>query len=184
MFCIYKDINGFVSVYNLLMKYEDELIDESVKRKLKILSFFEKHGLAPTVDAYNISRSTIYRWKKLLKDNNGKIEFLKDISKIPKNKRKRETNLRVIDYIVIIRKKYPRMGKDKIKVLLDEYCKDSDIKSISSSTIGRIIKERNLFFYPKEYTHFGKEKRFQGIKKLRRKNYKLVNLVIWFRLIQ
>ena len=122
--------------------------------------------------------------RKLLKDNNGKIEFLKDISKIPKNKRKRETNLRVIDYIVIIRKKYPRMGKDKIKVLLNEYCKDSDIKSISSSTIGRIIKERNLFFYPKEYTHFGKEKRFQGIKKLRRKNYKLVNLVIWFRLIQ
>ena len=92
------------------MKYEDELIDESVKRKLKILSFFEKHGLAPTVDAYNISRSTIYRWKKLLKDNNGKIEVLKDRSKMPKNKRKRETDLRIIDYIVMIRKKYPRMG--------------------------------------------------------------------------
>jgi len=33
------------------MKYKDELIDESVKRKLKTLSFFEKHGLSPTVDA-------------------------------------------------------------------------------------------------------------------------------------
>ena len=40
LFCIYKGIKGFVSVYNLIMKYENGLIDESVKRKLKILSFF------------------------------------------------------------------------------------------------------------------------------------------------
>lgn len=176
IFCIYKGIKGFISVYNYLMKYELGLIDESVKRKLKILSFFERYGLSATQDAFNVKKSTIYRWRKLLKDNNGKIEVLKDKSKTPKRKRGREIDLRIIDFIIELRKKYQRMGKEKIKVLLDEYCKEKGIKSISSSTIGRIIKERSLFFYPKDYTHFGKEKRIERKKKLRIKNYKGVKI--------
>jgi hypothetical protein len=63
------------------------------------------------------------------------------------------------------------MGKEKIKVLLDEYCRDKGIKTISSSTIGRIIKERNLFFYTKEYTHFG-NKKINRKRKLRRGIYR------------
>lgn len=154
------------------MKYELGLIDESVKRKLKILSFYETYGLNATQDAFNVKRSTIYRWKKILKDNNGKIESLKDKSKIPKNKRKSSIDYRIVDFIVNIRRNYPRIGKEKIKVLLDEYCKEKDIKTISSSTIGRVIKDKNLFFYPKDYNHYGKEKRVDNKKKNRIKNYK------------
>ena len=60
------------------------MIDESVKRKLKILSFFEKYGLKPTTPAFGISKSTIYRWRKILRDDNGRIEVLKDKSRAPK----------------------------------------------------------------------------------------------------
>jgi len=73
---------------------------------------------------------------------------------------------------VDIRKRYGRIGKEKIKVLLDEYCKENGIKTVSSSTIGRTIKDRNLFFYHKEYTHFGKEKKRKMKKKLRRGGYR------------
>jgi len=175
LFCIYKGIKGFVSVYNLIMKYENGLIDDSVKRKLKILSFFEKYGLKPTIDAFGVSKSTIYRWRKILRDNNGRIEALKDKSRAPKRRRKRNIDIRVIDFIVDIRKRYGRIGKEKIKVLLDEYCKENGIKTVSSSTIGRIIKDRNLFFYHKEYTHFGKEKKRKMKKKLRRGGYRPKN---------
>ena len=64
------------------------------------------------------------------------------------------------------------MGKEKIKVLVDEDCKEKGIKSVSSSTIGRIIKRYNLFFRPKKITHFGKVKEIRRKKKLRRKGYK------------
>ena len=174
LFCIYKGIKGFVSLYNLIMKYENGLIDDSVKRKLKILSFFERYGLKPTIDAFGVSKSTIYRWRKILRESNGGIEALKDKSRAPKRRRKRNIDIRVIDFIVDIRKRYGRIGKEKIKVLLDEYCKENGIKTVSSSTIGRIIKDRNLFFYHKEYTHFGKKKRKMK-KKLRRCGYRPKN---------
>ncbi|MBC7194296.1 MAG: transposase family protein [Caldisericia bacterium] len=111
--------------------------------------------------------------RKLLRDSNGRIEVLKDKSRVPKRRRRREIDIRIIDFIVDVRKRYPKMGKEKIKVLLDEYCRDKGIKTIYSSTIGRIIKERNLFFfYTKDYTHFGKEKKINRKRKLRRGMYR------------
>ncbi|MGC8944016.1 MAG: hypothetical protein ACP5KX_07940 [Caldisericia bacterium] len=73
--------------------------------------------------------------RKLLRDSNGRIEVLKDKSKVSKRRKRRETDIRIIDFIVDVRKRYPKMGKEKIKVLLDEYCRDKGIKTISSSTI-------------------------------------------------
>jgi len=45
---------------------------------------------------------------------------------------------------------------------------DESVKSVSSSTIGRIIKRYNLFFRPSKITHFGKVKKIRRKKKLRR----------------
>lgn len=61
---------------------------------------------------------------------------------------------RVIEFIKELRKRYPRLGKEKIKPLLDEFCSQNNLKTISISTIGRIIKKKNLFFYPdKKISH-------------------------------
>lgn len=51
------------------------------------------------------------------------------------------------DFIEGLRRKYPTLSKDKIKPLLDEFCKENDLPAISSSTIGKIIKRNNWFFY-------------------------------------
>jgi hypothetical protein len=44
--------------------------------------------------------------------------------------------------VLEIREKHPKLGKEKIKVLLDELCKQHNIPTISVSSIGNIIKRQ------------------------------------------
>ena len=43
---------------------------------------------------------------------------------------------------------HPRIGKEKIKPLIDKYCAENNLKTVSESTIGNIIK-RHSFFHQK-----------------------------------
>jgi len=52
----------------------------------------------------------------------------------------------IIRFIRQIRQEYPRLGKEKIKPLLDEYCQFKGIKTIAESTIGKVIKRHKLFY--------------------------------------
>ena len=164
-------IRGYRKVYSMLWRVV-EMVSEKAKWKAKVVDFFNKYGLSATKEAFGVSKSSIYLWRKKLRESGGKLEVLNDKSKAPKNRRKPETDPRVIEFIKKIRKERPYLGKEKIKVLLDEYCKEKGIKSVSSSTIGRIIKRYNLFFRPRKITHFGKIKEIRRRKKLRRKGYK------------
>ena len=57
-----------------------------------------------------------------------------------------ETLQSIIDFIKELRHKYSRLGKKKIKLLLDKYCSEKGLKPISESTIGNIIKRHNFFY--------------------------------------
>ena len=50
----------------------------------------------------------------------------------------------IVSFIRSIREEHPRIGKEKIKPLLDEYCNKRNIKTISVSTIGKVIKRYDL----------------------------------------
>lgn len=80
----------------------------------------------------------------------------KPYSKEPKNKRKAKVDNLVIEFIKQIRLRYGDMGKEKIKILLDEFCRNNNLKPTSASTVGRIIKRKNFYFH-KEYTQARKE---------------------------
>jgi transposase InsO family protein len=148
------------------------MVKEEAKRKVKVVEFFKEYGLKATIDAFGVSKSSIYNWLKKLKDSGGKLEVLNDNSKAPVNKRKKIRDKRVVAFIKQLRHDRPYLGKEKLKVFLDKYCLEHNIKTVSSSTIGRIIKENNLFFTPQKITHFGKVKQIKRRKKLRRKGYK------------
>ena len=47
--------------------YNSLMISEEAKRRKKILEFWEKYGLEATIDAFGVSRRTLYRWKAKLK---------------------------------------------------------------------------------------------------------------------
>jgi len=57
-----------------------------------------------------------------------------------------EVDLRIIGHIRNLRETHYRLGKRKIKPLVDEYCSKLGLKSISVSTIGKVTKRHNLFF--------------------------------------
>ena len=52
----------------------------------------------------------------------------------------------ILRFIRQTRQKYPRLGKEKIKPLLDEFCAENGLKTIAESTIGKVIKRHKLFY--------------------------------------
>ncbi|BCB96394.1 hypothetical protein JZK55_13160 [Dissulfurispira thermophila] len=122
------------------------LENEVAQQRLKIIKFYEKYGEEATKEAFGVDRKLISKWRKRLKENGGRLEALVPHSTRPKRTRKSEIPFDIIDFIRKLRERYPRLGKEKIKPLLDEYCKDRGLKTVSEATIGNIIKRHNFFF--------------------------------------
>ena len=132
---------GFTANLNQYLNHPE------VAEKLKILTFFDKYGLNTTKDAFGVGRSTIFLWKKKIKDGNGSLLGLINKSRRPYNTRRMYVDEKIFEFIRKFREDYPRLGKDKIKPLLDEYCQENHLETISESKVGRIIKKNNWYFY-------------------------------------
>lgn len=113
---------------------------------MEVLEFTKKWGTKAAIDAYKVSRPSIFRWKKALRDSQGLLESLIPKSRAPHSKRVMRVDPRVIEFISSLREDHPRLGKEKIKPLLDQYCQEQKMDKISISKIGRIIKKHHLFF--------------------------------------
>ena len=112
--------------------------------RIEVLRHAEKFGIASALDAYHVSRSTYFLWKKKAKlDQKKRGGFINLCPKStrPKTFRKSKVDCWYKEQILAIRKTYPRLGKNKIKPLLDEICHKSKRRLISESTIGRLIGE-------------------------------------------
>ena len=171
----FRGTKGFLTIWERVIRFK-YMISEKAKTKARILTFFDNYGLEATSDAYGISRATIYRWKKSLLTDNGKLECLNDKSKAPIKRNKRIIDQRVIPYIINQRKLHYRIGKKKLTVLIKE---DLNI-NYSESKVGRILsdlKKRNLLpKYTKVSMHARTglihERKVKKRKKLRIKDYK------------
>jgi len=176
---------NFTRGYNRCMRYLNDIIGHrkefEIKQRLKTINFFDKYGLAATKEAFEVSRATIYLWKKRLKESDGRLSSLASKSRTPKNKRNRKVNKLIKEFIIDYRCKYKGIGKEAIKPALDEYCKENDIETVSESTIGRVIKDLKgsgmLIDNNIKVTVHGSSgnlivRKKKRIKKLRRKGYK------------
>jgi putative transposase len=172
-------VRGFATVYNDAVKWS-RMLQEKSKHKIKVLVFMEKHGLDATLDAFPHKRSTIFSWKKALKDGNGRLESLNEKSTRPKSARKADWDENVVKFIENQRNLHHRLGKDKLKPLLDKYCLVNNLKTESASTIGRILdylKEKRRIPTGKRLSFNGKTGNLSEHKKykrpkIRRKDYK------------
>ncbi len=172
-------VKGFARLYNDALKW-NRMLTNKAKHKARVLVFWEKHGLEATMDAFPHKRSILFEWKKTLKKNNGNLESLNEKSRSPKNRRKRMTDQRIENFIVGLRTEHPGLGKDKVKPLLDRYCREQSLKGHSASTIGRLLQDlknkgkipsgRKFSFYARTGNLI--EKNRIKRKKIRRKNYK------------
>jgi transposase InsO family protein len=140
-----------ISGYGRYMKFKHNLtITQSnyiANRRLSAITFYEDYGLKATLEAFNISRSTLFTWRNKYIKSKYSVDSLIPKSTKPINTRRMLVNPLIINFIKDIREKYPRMSKCKIKTLLDEYCKQNDITLISESLIGKVIKRNNMFYF-------------------------------------
>ncbi|MFA6094466.1 MAG: integrase core domain-containing protein [Candidatus Paceibacterota bacterium] len=113
------------------------MISETAKERCRILAFWEKYGTTATKEAFGISRPTLFRWQKELRDGMGKLEFLNKKSTAPKQRRKRVIPKVVEDFILKERQNDPRLSKDKLAVLM----KEDKVADLSASTVGRMLND-------------------------------------------
>jgi putative transposase len=121
---------------------------EIAGERMKIISFYQQYGEKAAKEAFGADRKVISRWRKRLTNSKGRLSALIPDSTRPCQIRKPTTDPKIVEFIRIKREDHPRIGKDKIKPDLDEYCFKIGIPTVSKSTIGNIIK-RNHFFYQK-----------------------------------
>lgn len=173
----YRWIRGARTLYDYGIRH-NHMITTKAEQRLKILRFWKQYGLKATKDAYDASRSTLFSWKKTYKDSGDVVASLDPGSQAPIKRRKRIIDHRIIKEIRRLRLDVcPNMGKDKVKIFLDEYCKEHNIKDISISTIGRIIKDKRIYHQRQKVSHSGQIKTTKRSKKLRKPKEFIANEV-------
>lgn len=132
---------------------------EIAQQRMKIIKVYDQYGEKATVEAFGADRKVIGRWRLRMKRNHGRLESLVPYSTKPKHFRTVKYNPKVVEFIKEQRESHPRLGKEKLKPLLDEHCKTEQLKgvtieTVSESTIGNIIKRHNMFHQKKgRYYH-------------------------------
>jgi len=147
--------------YNAAMKRLNNSlkISESdvVSFRLRVLECAQKYGAKVALDTFGVKKSTFYDWKKLYVT--GGALALAPKSTRPHRVRTMQIDLRIVEFIADTRKTYGNIGRDKIKILLDDYAKQLGIESISPRTIGKIIKRYNFFEAGRKTPrHYSKDK--------------------------
>ncbi len=106
---------------------------QSTKR-VPILGFWRKFGTAATVAAFEVSRSTLFRWQAELARGQSAPHRT-----TPRRLRRRVVAPILEREIVRLRTEHPRLGKEKLQPLLQRVCARHSVAVPSVSTIGRIL---------------------------------------------
>lgn len=132
------------------------MLTDKAKHKLKVIAFWQKHGLQAAIDAFSVKERTLYNWKARLKKGGGTAESLNDQSRRPQKVREREWPQKIKDEIRRIRHEHPNLGKDKVCRPLNRFCIENDLVCPSISTIGNLMRDLGgLRTVPQKVRHDG-----------------------------
>jgi len=128
-----KGMKGIVSLYRDALAYRD-MITDTAEQRIRILTFWKKHGDTATKEAYGASRATLYGWQKLLKEGKGKPASLTPKSTAPKRKRTRSIPS-AVEALIKEERSHEKVGKEKLAYLI----KEDGLGNYSDSTVGRML---------------------------------------------
>lgn len=162
-------VKGFWKLNDYAIRYL-RMVTEEAKRRAKILSFWEKHGLEPTKEAFGVGRSTLFEWKKARCKGEGRMEALNPGSKRPQQVRHRDWPDEVRTEIRRLRDAHPNLGKEKIHVFLRPFCEAKKLACPKPRTIGRLIADApdKMRTFPVKIRHNGRIVPIQRAKRLRK----------------
>lgn len=156
---------------NLYPKQMDTQHHKEIKRREKIVTFWQLHGDTATTDAFGVCRRTLYNWQKRVVPESRAHRNGYTTRQIP---------LELVVEINWIRGCHPRLGKEKLTPLLAPFCASRGLKVLSESTVGRILtqlKKEGILKSPVKLRMSGKSGKLiqknppLTVKKLRRGRY-------------
>lgn len=177
---LFNGIRGYSKFKRFSYLFEME--NTEATKRLKIIKFFDKYGLEATIEAFAVSRRTIYRYKATFKKNKENISSLNPKSTAPKQIRKPTTQQSIVDEIKRLREEYPNIGKAKLYILLKPWCEENNLTPPSESTIGRIIsRDKNkMRLFPLRIDSKGRVKpKKKEIKNRKPKGLKAAPMHLW-----
>jgi putative transposase len=109
-------------------------LSRDARRRLSMLDWHRSHGgnVSLTARHYGVGRSTVYRW--LGRYDRFHLETLEDRGSAPHRRRRPTWTLAQLQAVRSIRERYPRWGKDKLRILLRRAG-----MVLSTSMVGRIL---------------------------------------------
>lgn len=150
----FSDTRGWLSLWERTLRFRSMRNQHEVERRVKILSFWQKHGEKAAKDAFGVSRRTLFRWHAALMKERGNLNVLDPRSTAPGRKRSRQYPPGLIDRIIALRTAHPRLGKEKLTPLL----RDEGFR-VSVSFVGRTLgdlKQRGLLPDPVRLSLYGR----------------------------
>jgi len=143
---LFSGIKGYDYWMKTVIRINQFNTSEIAQYRLKVITHYQQFGLASTLAAFPVKRSTLYLWQQKLKQAKGRLTGLIPTSTRPRRVRQMRTDPRIVTEIERLRRKHYRLGKQKLKPLLDVFCKKEGLTPPSVSLIGKIIKRHHLFF--------------------------------------
>jgi transposase InsO family protein len=146
------------------------MITDEAKRRYSILVFWNKHGLEVTTEAFKVKKRTLYNWQAAYARGGSVVESLNPKSRAPINRRKRSWPTVVISEIRRVRTKHPNLGKEKVHVHLQAFCRQRNLVCPKVRTVGRLIADASdkMRTFPQKVGHNGQMKQFNRTKKTRK----------------
>lgn len=132
-------VKGFYRVSRYALRWS--MVHKDAQRRFDILQFWNKHGLTATIDAFGVSRRTLYGWRSRLEEDAGEVAGLVPRSTAPHRRRKRVWPKPIVAEIARLRKLHPNLSKEKIRVFLARFCDKRGLKCPAERTIGRLIAD-------------------------------------------
>lgn len=141
-----KFSRGYTATMKMLSSSLRFASSDPAQFRLHVLEHGKKYGVSSAVGAFGISRRSYFNWKKQLGQSHGRLSALIPRSTCPKHTRKMIVDERVIAFIREVREEYGRIGKYKLKVLVDAYTISLGIPTYGATKLGKIIKRNHFFF--------------------------------------
>jgi len=132
-------IQGFYRLADYALRWG--MIAPNAQRRLEILGFWRRHGLAATCEAFKLSRRTLYLWRARLKAEGGNAAALVPGSTAPKHRRRRQWPAALVTEISHLRTLHPNLAKEKLHELLLPWAATRELPCPSARTIGRLIAD-------------------------------------------
>lgn len=163
-----EGFRGYDRWMNTVISINRSQADKTATYRLKVLKHYWTHGLASALDAFPVSRPTLFRWQHTLHTHEGKLQSLIPESTRPKHVRQMMVAPCIVDKITQLRHKWPNLSKHKLKPLMDAFAAEHAVHPISATTIGTVIGRNHLFFQQtRTLYHDPQRKRREGREKTR-----------------